>query len=328
MITRSATGPDIHDAGSFGCVPEEGLKGLIRPLQEEAFLAGHLGVRPLLCRGEPGRFNGIFGWDDLNAILETSRVDPSRMHLVRAARGMSMTSCSEPVPQLAPRGRPLRLRPEVLTGALADGATLAVDGVEELHLPLRALVGRVEESLRNLVQANLYANVGGAPQGFDTHWDDHDVIILQVAGKKNWDLHPPTLAHPVGKLTSPPKPHPSDAGWSGTLSEGDVLYLPRGWWHTVRAADGPSLHLTLGSRLPSAADLLRLLLRQLATERQVVRQDLPRFADAATADQWYAELRATLVEAVQEPGLLERLGTEAGEEAPGRPVFTLPTCSG
>ncbi|MFE6229058.1 MULTISPECIES: JmjC domain-containing protein [unclassified Streptomyces] len=326
MTAESATHPDLHDAGTAVCVPEDGLRGLISPLDEKRFLASHLGVRPLLCRGTPDRFADVFGWDALNALLASTRVDPSRMHLVRAARGIGLASCAEPVPQLAPRGRPTRLRPDALTAALADGATLAVDGAEELHPPLRTLVRGVEDSLRNLVQANLYANLGGAPQGFDTHWDDHDVIILQVAGSKNWDLRPPTLSHPVGELTRPPKPLPSDPGWSGTLTAGDVLYLPRGWWHTVRAADGPSLHLTLSSRLPSAADLLRRLLRRLATEQPVVRQDLPRFADPETADRWYADLRTALVDAVREPGLLERLAEEAGERAPARPEFTLPEC--
>ncbi|MFC9326835.1 JmjC domain-containing protein [Kitasatospora sp. NPDC057015] len=307
------------------CPPAGGLAGLLHPLTEPEFLRHRLGTEPVLIRGEDERFRGLFGWDDLNEILAAHRADATRTHLVRSAGGIALATCSRPVPQLAPRGRPSRLDPELLQQALAAGATLVVDGIEEMHAPLRTLVAGVERSLGALVQANLYANLGGAAQGFHTHWDDHDVLVLQTEGAKHWDLHPPTLDHPVGVLSDPPRPAEGVTSWSGELTRGDVLYLPRGWWHTVRAVPGrPSAHLTLGSRLPSAGDLLRRLLVRLAVEQPAVRRDLPRFADERTAADWYAQLRGALTDAVAEPGLLEKLAAELDEGAPARARFTLP----
>ncbi len=305
------------------CPADGGLAALVAPLDSKDFLRDWLGRRPLLVRGPERRFAGIFGWDDLNRALGSARVDPTRMHLVRAAQGIALANCAEPVPQLAARGRPSRLHPGRLGQALGGGATLAVDGVEELHPPLRRLVGGVEQELGSLVQANLYANLGGAQPGFDTHWDDHDVLVLQVEGAKHWELYPPTEPFPVGVLSDPPPPD-GDPLWSGTLTEGDLLYLPRGWWHTVRAVEGPSLHLTLSSRLPSAGDLLRKLLARVAVTEPVVRQDLPRFADAPAAERWYAELRESLLRAVREPGLLESLAAALDAGPPARPDFRLP----
>ncbi|WP_189382352.1 cupin domain-containing protein [Streptosporangium nondiastaticum] len=317
------------EAGAAHCAPADGLAGLLSPLTEQEFLRDRLGTEPVVIRGREGRFRGLFGWSRLNELLASTRTDASRIHLVRSADGVPLASCAEPVPQLSPRGRPSRLRPERLYETLHAGSTLAIDGVEELHAPLRALVTAVEGSLRSLVQANLYVNLGGAPQGFHTHWDDHDVLVLQAEGAKHWDIHPPTEEHPVGVLSDPPPPAVGAATWSGDLTEGDVLYLPRGWWHTVRAVEGrPSLHLTLGTRLPSAGDLLRRLLVHLARSHPLVRQDLPRFAAADRAQDWYAALREVLVTAAREPGLLEELAERAGGGAPHRPQFTLPDTAG
>ncbi|MDG4800207.1 cupin domain-containing protein [Micromonospora sp. WMMD980] len=304
------------------CRPADGLAGLLKPLDETAFLRDRLGVEPVLVKGLDERFTALFGWDVLNEALAAQRADPSRMHLVRASQGVSLASCAEAVPQLAPRGRPSRLVPDRLQAALEAGATLAVDGAEELHAPLRELVAAVERSLRCLVQANLYVNLGGAEPGFHTHWDDHDVIVLQCEGAKHWDVYAPTIAHPVGVLSDPPPPSKSDVAWSGLVERGDLLYLPRGWWHTVKAIPGsPSAHLSLSARLPSTADLLRRLLARLAADEPVLRRDLPRFTDG---ERWYAELRTVLTRAVSEPGLLEKLAADLDSGAPDRPRFRLP----
>ncbi|MFE2146974.1 JmjC domain-containing protein [Streptomyces sp. NPDC059456] len=316
---------EILQAGAPDCAPADGLAGLLSPLAEPEFLRHRLGSEPVVVRGRERRFRGLFGWPQLNEVLAAARTDTSRIHLVRSADGVPLGSCAEPVPQLSPRGRPARLRPERLQEVLGAGTTLVIDGIEELHAPLRDLATAVEGSVRSLVQANLYVNLGGAEQGFHTHWDDHDVFILQAEGAKHWDIHPPTEEHPVGVLSTPVPPADGAAGWSGELTDGDVLYLPRGWWHTVKAVEGrPSLHLTLGTRLPSAGDLLRRLLVHLARNHSLVRQDLPRFATADRARGWYEDLREVLAAAVREPGLLEQLAGQADGGAPARPEFSLP----
>ncbi|MDH6125871.1 cupin domain-containing protein [Kitasatospora sp. GP82] len=315
---------DILRAGDRAIAADGGLAGLIEPLDSESFLRERLGRKPFVVRGSAGRFGDLLGWEDLNAILGSTRVDLGRMHLAGGAGTRSLLSCAEPVPQLAPRGTPLRLAPDRLQAALAEGATLVVDGIEELHAPLRRLVAAVEKSLRCLVQANLYANLGGARQGFGTHWDDHDVLILQIEGAKHWEIHRPTMDFPVGVISEPPLPEPGTAHWSGELADGDVLYLPRGWWHRVSATDEVSAHLTVSARLPSAGDLLRRLMTRAAGEYAEIRQDLPRFAGPEDAGRWYAALREVLVKAVDTPGLLEQLAGELDTGAPARPVFALP----
>ena len=317
MEVLTTQGPALPADGDLG--------DLLAPLDARSFLRDRLGRRPFVIRGAARRFASVFGWQDLNRILETSRVDPARMHLVDPAGRKTLAACAEAVPQLASRGPAARFVPGRLHEALRSGATLVVDGAEELHHPLRDVCATVERALRCPVQANLYANLGGGPPGFSTHWDDHDVLVLQVEGSKHWDIHRPTADHPVGVLSNPPVPEAGcDPYWSGELTDGDLLSLPRGWWHNVSPVAGPSVHLTLGARLPSAGDLLRRLMAHLATEHAVLRHDLPRFAEPVDSARWFDELRQTLVKAVETPGVLEELAAVLDRGPSARPAMALP----
>ena len=40
------------------------------------------------------------------------------------------------------------------------------------------------------------------------------------------------------------------------LEAGDLLYVPRGWWHHVLPEEGPSLHLSIGTYAPTVHDYL------------------------------------------------------------------------
>jgi hypothetical protein len=49
-----------------------------------------------------------------------------------------------------------------------------------------------------------------------------------------------------------------------TLEKGDVLWIPRGWWHSGTSADRASLHLTLTVWATSAEDVLREMIAILS----------------------------------------------------------------
>ena len=95
------------------------------------------------------------------------------------------------------------------------------------------------------VGANAYLTPRSA-QGFATHYDDHDVLVLQLAGHKVWRLYRRAVDSP-----SEPPVRPLTAAESGkpvqefTLSPGDLIYMPRGFAHEASTADDVSLHLTL-----------------------------------------------------------------------------------
>ena len=47
-------------------------------------------------------------------------------------------------------------------------------------------------------------------------------------------------------MSSRPLDKPDAPLWEGMLEDGDLLYIPRGWWHVATPLDEPTLHLTVG----------------------------------------------------------------------------------
>jgi len=105
-----------------------------------------------------------------------------------------------------------------------------------------------KRSMRITAAANVNAYLTPAgSQGFGTHFDTHDVFVLQTHGAKLWRLYEPSHRLPEGAETaaehdSPPGPVKSTA----ELRPGDLLYLPRGTPHDATANESASLHLTIG----------------------------------------------------------------------------------
>lgn len=301
---------------------------LLSPEGPRSFHTRHLGKRFLHSPGHRSELADLFRWEDLNRILATERLDPQRLKIVRAGRVTPFPLIAERTPQLIPNGSPRRLLGPEVVEQLDAGATLVMDAVEELHLPLRAFVQRIEQELRCLVQVNVYVSAG-VTEGLALHWDDHDVFALQVAGRKRWRVVGPTLDQPV-RDTAPP-PRPSDhapAVFDDVLEEGDILYVPRGWWHAVRAVGEPTIHLAVSARIPQALDLVHATLGRAAGTDQRLRDDIPTWATAEDRDEWLRQLATALQHALSPRRLAEVPLWADRPPVPARPSFALPLALG
>jgi ribosomal protein L16 Arg81 hydroxylase len=188
-----------------------------------------------------------------------------------------------------------RLRVEDLTAQLRNGATLVLDAVDELCEPVTVLAENLERKFRVRIQVNAYAG-WRTSHGFDLHWDDHDVFILQVAGRKQWKVYGMTRPYPLARDTMPTVDPPSEPLWEGLLQDGGLLYIPRGWWHVATPLDEPTLHLTVGINNPTGAEFLSWFVDRLR-ESEDVRRDLPRFASAEQQAAHTERLRAAIAKA-------------------------------
>ena len=274
---------------------------LVAPLAPAEFVDGcYLDKRPVLFRGEPGRFASLVQWDDLNALLSMGVLQQPRLRLYR-------DGALVPLPRVPDFGRGWRSRDrsgldDRRFGAfLRRGATLVLDRMDELHAPVRSLAEDLEAALGTYTQINLYASWQSV-QGFSTHWDGHDVFIVQVAGCKRWYLYGTTRPSPMedDAECSLMAEAPGVAVWSDVLRPGDVLYIPRGWWHDARAEGAEagegtgSLHLTCGPRSVTGIDLMHWLMAKLA-RHETFRKDIPLAARAGRREAHLAALREVLV---------------------------------
>lgn len=298
------------------------LSDLLGPLGVAEFLSRFWGKEFCYISGARGRFGSLLPWKALNRILAQHRLEPPRLRLAREGKVLDASSFVQYYHSKRRRfERVPRVLPAELTAHLRQGATLVLDAVDELHEPVTALAEALERRFEAHVQVNAYAGWRSSA-GFDLHWDDHEVIVLQVAGRKSWKVYGASRLHPLSRDLEENKEPPESVVWEGMLNDGDLLYIPRGWWHVATPVDEPTLHLTIGISNQTGVDLLRWITDQLRRET-VVRQDLPRFA---TPDQ-QAQHLGQIFDALKREWrnhVLDRFFASTAAMTQGRPHFGFP----
>lgn len=169
---------------------------------------------------------------------------------------------------------------------------------------LDALARALELLIQGPVTASAFWSRGGmrAP----VHYDDHDLIVVQLEGTKRWYVatRPSELFNTWRGVSG----NPPDLGAHQVLdlAPGDLMYLPRGTFHTVDS-DTESVHLAIGftpltlreaviAALDHLSDLNRPLRATLAG--QLENADLEALAPAV------AEAVGHLFNAARSPGFV------------------------
>lgn len=199
-----------------------------------------------------------------------------------------------------------------IAGRFSKGATIRVRAIQRFCEPLGDLCRNIEEELGCPVRANLYCTPANS-RGFKLHFDTHEVFVLQLFGKKRWQIFAPSETLPLefiprlsfeddrnalrrsrrresGAIS---ETQPGTPEIEAVLEPGDCLYLPRGFLHQAEAQDEPSVHLTIGIHVLTWLDLLSVALGQAASKHDDLRRALPigLFKDSLNRDKFAAEFR-------------------------------------
>jgi ribosomal protein L16 Arg81 hydroxylase len=252
--------------------------------------------------GAAEKIRALFGWDDLNEILETHHLRSPQLRLSRDGKQLPEAAYMEA--RIARRGRRrVRIDPVRLRAALHAGHTIALRYVDEMHPGLSRLSEAFERRLLSDFEFNLYAS-WTPTGGFNAHWDDHDVFAIQLQGRKRWRIFGRNefSMHPRDSAMGTP---PAEAVDDLVLSPGDVLFLPRGYWHDPVTEEGPSLHITGSIPCTTGLDLVRWLLDQLR-EDEALCAELLRFGDPEGPQEVLRKVRERLNRAFAEEDLLKR----------------------
>ena len=186
-----------------------------------------------------------------------------------------------------------------------QGETIILQHLERWWQPLRELCSDLGGVFGVPAQANVYITPP-ASRGFAQHYDNHDVLILQVAGAKNW-----RVVASARELPLHDEPYLADVeergetAFSTELTMGDTLYLPRGWLHEGDAQRQISVHVTVGVFPPLWVDLMKEAVAAAATEDVNLRKSLP--LGAATIRGPEPPLREQFERLVQTMGTAETL---------------------
>lgn len=295
------------------------LEHLLSPLTVDEFLTNCWGQTFKHVPGAPDKFCHLLPWQTLNEVLEQHRLDFPRIRLTRDGERLQPGSYISHSNRGQKRISVPRLRYDKLTQELNSGATLVLDAVDELFEPLRALAEALELVFHERIQINAYAS-WRTSRGFDLHWDDHDVFILQVTGRKQWMIHGMTRPYPLAGDPKEPKPTDSPL-WDHILEAGDVLYIPRGFWHVAYPLNEPTLHLTVGVHNRAGLDLLRWLVNRMRSQ-EMFRMDLPRFATPETIQSHLRQMRDELL-SEWDDDILNRYFADLDASAGSRPRLSL-----
>jgi len=176
---------------------------------------------------------------------------------------------------------------------LDAGVTVVLDAVEIFDAALEIATRALRWWSHEVVQVNAYLTTRSTG-GFPLHWDDHDVIVVQLAGNKSWDVRSYSRPVPMFRDAEPNAVASEDVVFQGTLTPGEVLHIPRGYWHQATHsghAEPLSLHLTFGFARRTGVDWLAWIADQ-ARELEIFRRDLLRSGSPAELAAEHARLEA------------------------------------
>jgi lysine-specific demethylase/histidyl-hydroxylase NO66 len=156
----------------------------------------------------------------------------------------------------------------------ADGATMVLQSLHRYWLPLTRFCRDLELTLTHPVQVNAYITPQSS-RGLGLHADEHDVFVLQVHGRKRWEVYQPG---PGGDPKAP-----GERLLDVTLEPGDCLYVPLGFPHAVWTEQSASAHLTIGVLTYKWREVLRDALLGVLDDRSFGEALPPGFADDPAA---------------------------------------------
>ena len=263
-----------------------GLADLVHPLSAETFLSDVYGKEYGFFAGRAGRFEHLLSWPELNEMVATRWSDTDTLRLASKNRRVDRSE------YVTGGDGDDRLDVAAFADLIRTGASLVLEDIASFHAPISRHVLRLEDDLHERLGTQLFVS-GRSTSGFGVHWDPYDVFALQIRGERTWQIYRPTRPFPLLVDKEAPRSDGLVRAGEVVLTEGDVLYLPRGWWHDVLPGDRASMHLTVAVAKRTGVDYLAWLGADLRGH-ELLRRDVPRFGTAEELHEYVSRVRDVL----------------------------------
>lgn len=244
------------------------LSYLIGDVAPADFFKNYHEQKALHCtHGQPERYSELLNFDRIDEIISTTELPPESVQMARSDPPISRSNFTFES-GVIDRGAMIR--------HFQQGATIIL---QQLHFA-DALLANFCDALETVFSASAQTNVYLTPpnnQGFNTHYDDHDVFVMQISGRKHWKLYQKPIDNPYrGENFRPNMFEPGEVQYEFTLEAGDCVYIPRGLMHdAVSDNDTASLHITVGIVVKKWADLMLEAMSEVALRVPGFRSSLP-----------------------------------------------------
>ncbi|WP_436739892.1 JmjC domain-containing protein [Streptomyces sp. BBFR102] len=207
-------------------------------------LLEHWPTTPVLFRRDPRALADLLSIEEVNVLIDAECLAARNVILVKDGEVLERhTYIDGEMP-----------RPGAVRAHLDTGGTVSIRQLQTVKPALRKLQQELQQETGCLAHVNAYMTPAGA-QGLKYHYDPYVTLIVQLAGRKTWPLHPPFVQNPTleygnfsGRGYTDDEMHHlanTPPHQSFTLEPGDVFWLPRGYNHSPHTVgDETSLHLT------------------------------------------------------------------------------------
>lgn len=255
------------------------LADLLAPVSTETFYAEYWGRKPLHIPGSAAKLAPIMSWDILTALLNQAGIwSPNTLKLMMDAEPVpSRSYCRSGPTREGPSGLVVDL--SMVRSWLQRGASLVLNRIDTLAPGLREMADALARETCAPIQSNLYCS-WRAHQAFPLHFDTHDVFALHIAGEKAWRIYQRHIEAPVRHPRFTDLDQAFHTKHRGALSQslvlrpGDVLYIPRGFYHEALATSGGTIHLSTAVVPMNGLDLITALFERALLE-PLFRQSIP-----------------------------------------------------
>lgn len=229
----------------------------LAPCGAEEFRTRYLDRNMLVQhRCAPAHFRDMFDLEQIDSLVTSVRIPATNLNLAMGDAPLPMeTYCAGGA--YVDKAKVLDLHEQ--------GATIILRSVEQWSGQLQRLRIEAEEFFGCECQINAYLTPPGQ-KSTPPHWDTHDLVVMQLAGRKTWRLYGGRKTLPLGdERFQIGRDFVSDGHHDVVLEAGDSLYLPRGFIHEP-VADSYSVHLSIGVNVIRWHDVLELALRLVAEQ--------------------------------------------------------------
>ena len=244
------------------------LDYIIGPQDRDDFFAKYHERKSIVInRDEPGRYRDLLSIARIDDLLASIDFDGDQVDMARAEPPVSRDQF------LFPGGGADRA---AISDLYREGATLILPQLHQLDATLKDFCRSVESVLSCHVQTNIYLTPPNS-QGFRTHYDDHDVFVLQIEGEKEWRLYDTPIENPYrGEGFQSGEHEIGEPVERFVLKAGESAYVPRGLVHdAATSGSGDSLHITVGLIVKTWADLMLEAVSEVALDNPGFRRSLP-----------------------------------------------------
>lgn len=248
-----------------------------------------------------------FDWGAIDTLLHQIEPTPALMQLFHGGLVPQENYVEDVVDLGMPRRR---VSKSLFYGYLQNGATLVANRLELNSPVVKRACLEVGRFVAQQTLCNAYLSCGGEGT-FGKHWDTHDVFVVQAIGSKHWQVYRPTFPLPLSQHASSAAPSQPDEPpvLDVVLQSGDLLYIPRGWWHQVTPLNEASFHLSIGAYLPTVHDFMMWACSRVVPQNESARKGI---GGSAYVPNDTASALQTLGEALRSPALLQQFLAELG----------------